>query len=412
MSTTDTTPPTPISSASFDSTAVFEPTISPSTVLITGTATNANNIANIEVYDNGTPIGGVGQLNKSSITWTVTDDLQPGRHFFRAVVTELSGASYNIYSRYQLVTGIQNQPYVFQELDENSLNVVTRVSSYDGAGNLVSQTAVAVNDGAAAPLTVAFDPTTSFVGTTEAMMTGTTSAYGSASSIEIFDGPASSVIDPTTGAVKTTASPLGYATLGVDGTWSFDAHVSPGHHQFTAVATSLSGLTAAAQSSFDLVTGIVGAPYVFQEIDHNAKGAVAATISYAADGSTVSRSTNGGSTVNGGFSTGQVLTSSYNDVMTGDGTGSTTFVFKRGFGQDEITNFNVLNATTNPTGLEHDVISLPDTSFRNFAQVMRHTTTALDGDAVIHLNSHDSIKIDGVTKADLITHPNVVRFHS
>ena len=98
--------------------------------------------------------------------------------------------------------------------------------------------------------------------------------------------------------------------------------------------------------------------------------------------------------------------------MTGDGTGSTTFVFKRGFGQDEITNFDVLNATMNPTGLEHDVISLPDTSFRNFAQVIRHTTTALDGDAVIHLNSHDSIKIDGVTKADLITHPNVVRFHS
>ena len=289
---------------------------------------------------------------------------------------------------------------------------MTRVSSYDGTGNLVGQTAVAVNDGAAAPLTVAFDPTTSFVGTTDALMTGTTSAYGSAASIEIFDGPASSVVDPETGAVKTTASPLGFATVGTDGTWSFEAHVSPGHHQFTAVATSLSGLTAAAQSSFDLVTGVVGAPYVFQEIDHNAKGAVAATTSYASDGSIVSRSTNGGSTVNGGSSTGQVLTSSYEDVMTGDGSGSTTFVFKRGFGQDEITNFNYLNAAMSPARIEHDVISLPAAAFRTFAQVIRHTTTALDGDAVIHLGAHDSIKVDGVTKADLITHPNVIRFHT
>ena len=408
MSTTDTTP---VSSASFDATAVFEPTISPSTVLITGSARNATNIANIELYDGSTDLGGVAGFRSSNVGWSFTATLQPGSNFIRAVVTELSGISYGVYSRYQLVTGIQNKPYVYQELDENAADVVTRVSSYDGSGTLVSQTAVAANNRAAAPLTVAFDPSTTFVGSTEALMTGTTSAYGSASTIEIFDGPASSVLDARTGAVKATAAPLGYADVGEDGTWSFDAHVSPGHHQFTAVATSVNGLAAAAQSSFDLVTGVVGKPYVLQEIDHNAKGAVAATTSYAADGSVVGRNADGGATINGGSATGEVLSSSYGDVMTGDGTGSTTFQFKRGFGKDEITNFNYLNSTESPLHVEHDVISLPQAVFHRLAQVIRHTTSAFDGDAVIHLSQTDSIKIDGVTKADLITHPDVFRFH-
>ena len=98
--------------------------------------------------------------------------------------------------------------------------------------------------------------------------------------------------------------------------------------------------------------------------------------------------------------------------MTGDGTGNTTFQFRRGFGQDEITNFQYLSAAQSPTGIEHDVVSLPQAAFSTMAQVMRHTTTSLDGSAVIHLSPTDSIKLDGVTKADLITHPNVFRFHT
>ena len=399
-------------SAAFNATATFEPTISPNSVLISGTATNSSDIANIQLFDGATEIGSTGQFSGSQ--WGLVEAIAPGQHVFHIVVTTLSGSPVpqTVYSPYQLVTGIQNQPYVFQELDENSSGVVTRVSNYDASGTLVSQTAVATNGKAATAFSVAFDPTATFVGTTEAVLSGTNSAVGSAGSIEIFDGPASGVVNPQTGAVTAGAQALGYATINNDGSWSFDAHVSSGTHTFTAVATSIDGRVADAQSAFTLVTGVVGSPYVYQEFDHAATGAVAAVTSYAADGSVVQRSVSGGASINGGTSNGNVIRSSYQDVMTGDGGGSTTFAFRRGFGQDEITNFNYLSAAASPTGVEHDVLSLPQSAFHTVGQVLAHTTSALDGDAVIHLSRTDSIKIDGVTKADLLTHPNVFGFHA
>ena len=402
----------PTTTASFNSPAVFEPTIGLGTVLIGGAVTNTADIANIEVYDNGTDLGGIGGFRASNQGWTFQATLAPGKHFVTATVTELSGASYTVDAPYELVTGIQNQPYIYQELDQNpDTRVVTRISDYDGSGTLVSQTAVATNGGAAAPLSVSFDPTATFGGPTEALLTGTTSAYGSATSVEIFDGTVGTTVDPRTGAISPTAKALGYATLGTDGTWSFDAHVSAGDHVFTAVATGATGLVASSQSAFSIDAGVVGSPYVYQEIDHSASGGVVAVTSYAAGGAVVGRSNDGGPTVNGGTSTAEVIRSASDDVMTGDGTGDTTFQFRRGFGQDEITNFNYLSAAQSPTGIEHDVISLPQSVFTTLAQVMRHTTSALDGDAVIHLSKTDSIKIDGVTKADLVTHPDVFRFH-
>lgn len=399
-------------SAAFNATATFEPTISPNSVLIGGTASNPSDIANIEVYDGSTDLGGTGQFNGTQ--WGFVATLPPGKHIFRAVLTTLSGvpATLTVNSPYELVTGIQNQPYVYQELDENGSGVVTRVSAYDGSGALVSQSTVATSGKAAAPFTVAFDPTATFVGTTESLLTGTASAAGSAQTIEIFDGSLNTVVDPQTGAIRASAQPLGFATIDNAGSWSFDAHVGAGTHTFTAVATSFAGQVADAASAFTLVTGVVGSPYVYQELDHAASGGVTAVTSYAADGSVVLRSVDGGATINGGASSGEVIHSSYQDVMTGDGSGSTTFAFKRGFGQDEITNLNYLSAAKSPTGVEHDVLSLPQALFQTVAQVIRHTSTALDGDAVIHLDRTDSIKLDGVTKADLLTHPNVFAFHA
>ncbi|RYC33778.1 hypothetical protein D3273_00545 [Lichenibacterium minor] len=418
MSSTDSQP---VSHAAFNSSALFEPADGPGTVLITGTASNATYIANIQISDGGTPLASTGGFQSSNQSWGVIAALPAGKHIITATVTELSGASYTINSPYRLVTGIQNQPYVYQELDEDTsaaanragtYGAFTRISSYDGSGALVSQTAVAVGGGAAAPLSVAFDPTATFESSTAALLTGTTSAYGSTSTIEIFDGTAATTVSATDGTLLSTAKPLGYATLGTDGTWSFDAHVAPGNHVFTAVATGISGQVASSQSSFAIKAGVVGSPFVYQEIDHSASGAVAATTSYAADGTVVARSNDGGPTVNGGTSTAEVIRSAYDDVMTGDGTGNTTFLFRRGFGQDEITNFHYLSAAQSPTGIEHDVISLPQAVFTKMAQVMHHTTTALDGSAVIHLSPTDTIKLDGVTKAELITHPNVFRFHT
>lgn len=395
----------------FDSTATFSPSTSPSTVVLTGSATNIPNIASIVIYD-GTNEIGEGTFSPGETNWSATVNLSPGSHDLTAVMTNLTGATTTVAAPYELVLGINNQACTFQERDRNAFGTVVRVSSYDASGAIVSQTSIAGSGGASAPLSVAFDPTATYLNSTAATLTGTTTGYGSASTIEIFDGAASSVVNPTTGGIIQSAKALGYATVNSDGTWTFDAHVSPGQHEFTAVAVGLNGVAAAAQSPFDLMTGIVGSPYVYQEIDHAANGSVAAITSYGTDGSIVGRSDGGGLTINGGTSTGEVRRSSHNDVFSGDETGGTTFVFTRGFGQDEITDFNYLNATQSPSGIEHDVVSLPQSVFQTMAQVMRHTTSALDGDAVIHLSRTDTIKLDGVTKAELITHPDVFRFHS
>ena len=398
-------PTSSAATAAFDPSPTFEPAVSAGTVALTGNATNAAAIANIEFYDGKTDLGGTGQFSGSA--WQFTEKFGAGRHAITAVVTDVDGTSYAIAAPYQFVTGVRNEPYVYQVIGESSAGVIDGVSNFDGSGNLVSHTAVAVNGAGAAPFNVAFDPTTTFLGSTEGLITGTTSSYGAASTIEVFEGTASQTVDPGTGTLLPGAKALGYAVVNGDGSWSFDAHVSPGKHVFTAVAASLSGLTAVSQSSFTLITGVTGAPYVYQEIDHDASGAVSATTSYAADGTIVGLSAKDGLNVQGGSATGEVFRSSYDDVMTSDGQGSTTFLFTSGFGQDEITNFNYTNAQLN-AGISHDIISLPQADFANLAQVFRHTAVAPDGSAVIHIDPTDTIKIDNVTKRDLITHPNVI----
>ena len=41
---------------------------------------------------------------------------------------------------------------------------------------------------------------------------------------------------------------------------------------------------------------------------------------------------------------------------------------------------------------------------------MLHHTAMSDGSAVIHLNRHDSITLDGITKAELKAHPKDFAF--
>ncbi len=402
----------PVTNADFTQHAVYQPTIGPNAVLISGDAYNATQIQSISVTDNGTALTTTGGFQSATSSWGVIAELAPGKHILAGTVTELSGAQYSFNTPYELVTGIQNQPYVFQELDEDATGAVYRVSNYDGSGTLVGQTAVTASGNSRVPFGVAINPTATFVSATEAILGGTGSSVATTASIAIFDGTLTSVVDPKTGALMAGAKPLGYATINGDGSWTFDAHVAAGTHTFTAVATASDGAVAEAQSAFTLVTGIVGGSSVFQEIDHAASGGTVAVTSYAADGSVSNRNVDGGATINGGSSKGKVIHSSQQDIMTGDGTGSTTFSFKPGFGHDEITNFNYVNAVKSVTGIEHDALSLPQSVFHTVSQVMRHTSMALDGDAVIHLGPTDSIKLDGVTKADLITHPNVFTFHA
>ncbi|HEX4766232.1 MAG TPA: hypothetical protein VH414_08135 [Lichenihabitans sp.] len=239
------------------------------------------------------------------------------------------------------------------------------------------------------PPSVAFDPTAAFAGSTEAVLSGTASDNLGPVAVEIYDG----------------SKDLGAATLYAPGAWTFDAHLGPGTHELTAIATNVVGQSSVADSSYSLVTGINDQPYVYQEIDHDGSGAVVRISDYAADGTLASQRRSNGNHTNMivGSQPGQILRSVENDLMTGGGA-NTTFVFTSHFGRDEITNFTASGST-------HDFISLPRAEFASVAAVLRHTTTALDGSAVIHVDPRDSIKLDGVTKAQLLTHPNDFRLH-
>ncbi len=237
------------------------------------------------------------------------------------------------------------------------------------------------------PPSVAFNSSAAFAGATEAILSGTASDNLGPVSVEIYDG----------------SKDLGAATLYVPGAWTFDAHLSPGTHTLTAIATNVTGQSSVAESPYSLVTGINNQPYVYQEIDHAGSGAVVGLSNYAADGTLVSLRRSNGNHTNTitGSQPGQLLRSVQNDLMTGGGA-NTAFVFTSHFGRDEITNFTA-------SGPTHDFISLPHADFASVAAVLRHTTTALDGSAVIHIDPSNSIKLDGVTKAQLLTHPNDFR---
>ena len=90
-----------------------------------------------------------------------------------------------------------------------------------------------------------------------------------------------------------------------------------------------------------------------------------------------------------------------NDVMTGGGVRE-AFVFTPGFGRNEVTDFIAGSQ-------DHDTIDLSATHYSTLAQVLRHTTMS-DGSATIHLNPHDTITLDGVTKGQLKAHPNDFSF--
>lgn len=83
------------------------------------------------------------------------------------------------------------------------------------------------------------------------------------------------------------------------------------------------------------------------------------------------------------------------DVFRNYNQASTTFVFNPGFGHDIIAGFV-------PSSDQHGTLDLPSEDFAGVADVLRHTQST-SGGAVIHdTNSGDTIKLVGISKADLI----------
>lgn len=235
---------------------------------------------------------------------------------------------------------------------------------------------------------VGFDPNASFSNGTTPILTGRVGAAAGVAGVELFNGD----------------TDFGSANVNGDGTWTFQGNIgTEDFNDLRAVATDSLGQTATASAPYELVTGIRGEPYQAQEFDYSPDGDSYGYTDYGKDGAPLVNAFDNGDGTHSifGQESGQILESLGNDTMTGAGVRE-RFVFTPGFGQDEITDFYA-------TSPQHDTIDLSNTQFHTLAQVLRHTTMG-DGSATIHLNPHDSITLDGITKAQLKAHPKDFAF--
>ncbi len=285
-----------------------------------------------------------------------------------------------------------------------------------------------------APPSVAFDPTVSFSDPNTATLTGTASDASGIKGVEIFEG----------------TKDLGAATLNGDGAWSFAFDDGPGFHTgLTALATANDGATASTPSSYDLTTGVTGAPYAsYQDRYDPATGGFEGQTFFTRRGALemqtqYSPTPDGGFTVlsSGGaafaktpyfalvdtydaagqpleedvyYKDGQqavsglvphrTLDSILNDTFYSKG-GDNSFVFTPHFGADTITSFRL-------GGPHHDTISLPDNAASRLGAILNHATPDAQGDTTLHLNAQNSITIQGVSDAELKQHRGDFSFHA
>jgi Ca2+-binding RTX toxin-like protein len=87
-----------------------------------------------------------------------------------------------------------------------------------------------------------------------------------------------------------------------------------------------------------------------------------------------------------------VLIGGHNDTLTG-GTGVDNFVFNANFGKNAVSNFNVSS----------DSLTFAHGVFSSVQQVLADTHD-VNGNAVITLDAHDTITLDGIKTAQLISH--------
>ncbi|MFC0588212.1 type VI secretion system tube protein Hcp [Novosphingobium aquiterrae] len=170
-------------------------------VTLTGTASDANGVTGVHIFDGATDLGAA-TLNAGS--WSFATTLAAGAHTLRAVATDTAGNT----------TSSAVQPSI----------------TVDGTGPLVSVTSqvLTVDSGASGADLVTNDG--------RVTLTGTASDANGVTGVHVFDG----------------ATDLGAATLNA-GSWSFATTLAAGAHTLRAVATDTAGNTASSALQSQIV---------------------------------------------------------------------------------------------------------------------------------------------------------------
>ena len=186
---------------------------------------------------------------------------------------------------------------------------------------------------------------------------------------------------------------LGAATVNADGTFDFTALIGPQLKGFIT-ATETDSLGFQTQAAFRPALQGGADPHVDRYMVTPTDTTYTGSTYYAADGShriTVA-------------APGQTVVSESSDTFLNGGAPETTFVFNPGYGRDIVRQFRV-------DGTDHDTINLSSSDFTSLAQVLRATHNSSGGAVITDPSTGDTIKIAGISKAQLFHNLADFTFH-
>ena len=154
-------------------------------------------------------------------------------------------------------------------------------------------------------------------------------------------------------------------------------------------------------------------PESFSGTASTSRGIVAHGDTYSADGSELLTSTNykkDGSQVINVAASGLTLHSNFFDTFNNHGAPNNAFVFDPGHGLDVVNQFRV-------NGTDHDSLSFLGSDFGStpvaqLASVLANTTNTAQGAVITDPTSGDTVRLAGITKAELKVNQGDFSFHS
>ena len=222
-------------------------------------------------------------------------------------------------------------------------------------------------------------------------LTGTASSAAGVSSVEI------------SAQVDGVATDLGAAMVNANGTFMFADRIGPHTQGFiTATETDGAGLqTVSADPGFSLTGGLDQGTFRASQTSYTDGGMEEASTSLFRAG---------GSRKVDVQADDQTLTSDFFDTFNNHGDPGNTFVFNPGHGLDIVNQFRV-------NGVDHDGLSFLGSDFGStpaaqLAAVLQNASNGPGGVTIMDPTSGDTVRLAGVTKAQLVHNKQDFTFHA